>query len=285
MTFTPRCYIAGPMTGYPDYNYPAFHTAAAEMRALGWEVINPAENHGGRTDLPREEYFRLDIPQLISCDLVLFLSGWQKSKGAKLEYKVAKACGIRLASIIDSPAEKLEGGFFRALNGTEDFMPPITSWPREEREKQQGQNFVEFCQGAVDVTPLTLEQVAAWKYQVEKTAQPASFTGRFNTIQPDPFRAILSQMAELHDKKKSDYTGGEHPLANYKNSGESIGVSALKSMFSRLNEKVYRLRVLHKSDSAPQNESVTDSYMDIAILSILSILALDPASGYGEDAA
>ena len=22
MTFTPRCYIAGPMTGYPDYNYP-----------------------------------------------------------------------------------------------------------------------------------------------------------------------------------------------------------------------------------------------------------------------
>ena len=35
-----RIYIAGPMTGLPDFNYPAFNAAAARMRALGFEVEN-----------------------------------------------------------------------------------------------------------------------------------------------------------------------------------------------------------------------------------------------------
>ena len=39
-----RVYIAGPMTGLPDFNYPAFNAAAAKLRALGLEVLNPAEN-------------------------------------------------------------------------------------------------------------------------------------------------------------------------------------------------------------------------------------------------
>lgn len=31
----PRTYIAGPMSNCPDYNYPAFHAAAARLRAAG----------------------------------------------------------------------------------------------------------------------------------------------------------------------------------------------------------------------------------------------------------
>lgn len=41
---TPYIYLCGPMTGLPEYNYPAFHAAAAELRAQGWRVVNPAEN-------------------------------------------------------------------------------------------------------------------------------------------------------------------------------------------------------------------------------------------------
>ena len=38
-----RIYIAGPCTGYPDLNFPAFHAAAARLRAAGHHVENPAE--------------------------------------------------------------------------------------------------------------------------------------------------------------------------------------------------------------------------------------------------
>ena len=40
----PRLYVAGPMTGLPDYNYPAFDGAAALLAERGYPVENPAEN-------------------------------------------------------------------------------------------------------------------------------------------------------------------------------------------------------------------------------------------------
>lgn len=39
-----KIYLAGPMSGLPDLNYPAFHAAAAKLRAMGHVVLNPAEN-------------------------------------------------------------------------------------------------------------------------------------------------------------------------------------------------------------------------------------------------
>lgn len=40
-----RIYLAGPMTGLPEFNYPAFHAEAARLRGLGYQVENPAD-HG-----------------------------------------------------------------------------------------------------------------------------------------------------------------------------------------------------------------------------------------------
>ncbi|WP_295541033.1 DUF4406 domain-containing protein [uncultured Pseudacidovorax sp.] len=99
---TQRWYVAGPMSHLPENNYPAFHAAAAELRALGHHVENPAENP--RPDLgPNateeqiyQEYLRMGIAQLVTCTHVLFLAGWQSSGGALKERMVASWVGIEM---------------------------------------------------------------------------------------------------------------------------------------------------------------------------------------------
>ncbi|AER47635.1 hydrolase [Mycobacterium phage DS6A] len=89
-------YIAGPMTGYPDHNYPAFMAKAAELRAAGVPVINPAEFHGNDLDHPWDWYLRRDLAQLVKCARVVFLPGWRGSRGAQLEHDVAQRLGLEL---------------------------------------------------------------------------------------------------------------------------------------------------------------------------------------------
>lgn len=98
----PRVYIAGPMTGYPEYNFPAFHQAAADWRREGWEVTNPAEmdealdGFNAKTDTakPHEWYMRRDLPALCACDAIALLPGWERSKGCRNEVAVARMCGL-----------------------------------------------------------------------------------------------------------------------------------------------------------------------------------------------
>ena len=61
-----KTYISGPMTGLPDLNFPAFHEAAAYLRAKGFDVINPAE-HDQSPGLEWHEYLRKDIRLLMDC--------------------------------------------------------------------------------------------------------------------------------------------------------------------------------------------------------------------------
>jgi len=91
-----RIYISGPMTGMPEFNYPAFHAAARRLRQAGWDVINPAENFGGCTDLPREAYMRLDVTYMVACSAVAMLPGWQQSRGARVEYLLARELGMEM---------------------------------------------------------------------------------------------------------------------------------------------------------------------------------------------
>lgn len=80
-----KIYISGPMTGQPDFNRPAFNAKAAELRALGHEVVNPAE----LPEIPGWEwvdYLKRDIPLLLECEGIYQLPGWVGSKGAQLEF-------------------------------------------------------------------------------------------------------------------------------------------------------------------------------------------------------
>ncbi len=85
-----RVYIAGPMTGRSERNFPAFDLAAQRFRDAGWTVANPTENFDGCTDLPRAVYMRADMILLARCDAIAMLPGWQESRGALLEYLNAR---------------------------------------------------------------------------------------------------------------------------------------------------------------------------------------------------
>lgn len=93
-----RIYVAGPMTGLPDFNYPAFHAAATQLRAQGHHVENPAEN-----PVPAcgtwQGYMRLAVAQLATCDKVCLLPGWEISKGARVEFNLAVGMGLEIEAL------------------------------------------------------------------------------------------------------------------------------------------------------------------------------------------
>ncbi len=88
-----RVYVAGPMTGLPEFNFPAFNAESAALRAQGLSVLNPAE-HGIVEGAEWADYLRHDIAGLVSCERIHLLQGWEKSKGARLEFHIATELGM-----------------------------------------------------------------------------------------------------------------------------------------------------------------------------------------------
>lgn len=86
-----KLYIAGPMSGLPENNYPAFFAAEEELKAAGHEVLNPARN-------PKCDswagYMRAGITQLMQADGVALLPGWGESEGAIIECTLAIKLGL-----------------------------------------------------------------------------------------------------------------------------------------------------------------------------------------------
>lgn len=106
-----RIYIAGPMTGLPDHNIPAFNAAAKRLRAEGHFVINPVDlsslfgtpeelsdsfaayydpsGCSGDDDGIAENVMAADLAAVRSCNAIYLLNGWENSKGALKEVHTA----------------------------------------------------------------------------------------------------------------------------------------------------------------------------------------------------
>lgn len=100
MTDETRIYVAGPMTGLPEFNYPAFRTATEELLARGYDVEDPSRNENP-TPGDYHGWLRAGLAQLIRCDAVALLPGWEESGGARLEVNVAATLGMRVAPLAD----------------------------------------------------------------------------------------------------------------------------------------------------------------------------------------
>jgi hypothetical protein len=84
-----RIYVAGKITGNPDYRE-QFAAATVKLRGEGHFVVNPAEN----PEQPSwEAYMTVGVSQLCGCDGIAMLDNWRSSKGAKRERWIARLLG------------------------------------------------------------------------------------------------------------------------------------------------------------------------------------------------
>lgn len=118
---TKKVYIAGPMTGYKEFNFKVFDEVADEYLDEGYEVFNPADHDRKFLGKPENWYPRPEdtegpwikwaIPgapslrDMLGADLnwiaqnathVCMLPGWENSKGAQAEWALARALGLEI---------------------------------------------------------------------------------------------------------------------------------------------------------------------------------------------
>lgn len=89
-----RVYLAGPVTGVPGYRA-AFEHWARSLRASGYEVVSPVEHDLDERSLSWVAWMRRGLRQLLDCDRIAVMPGWQGSRGARVEYCVAKVLNMR----------------------------------------------------------------------------------------------------------------------------------------------------------------------------------------------
>lgn len=84
-------YIAGPMTGLPEFNRPAFYSAAAKLNSIeGVYAINPAVLPDC---MPDGKYLPICMAMIEAADAVYMLEGYELSIGARAERLYAKRQG------------------------------------------------------------------------------------------------------------------------------------------------------------------------------------------------
>lgn len=119
-----RVYLAGPMRGLPEFNYPAFDEAKAEWESLGWSVASPASldravglkvDEGSDPAILRRA-MSMDIACIYCATAIALLPGWEKSTGVAVELSLAKFLGLAVydavtknrITVVDHPYYELK---------------------------------------------------------------------------------------------------------------------------------------------------------------------------------
>jgi hypothetical protein len=108
-----RCYLAGPMSGRDNLNFPCFDSAAAYLKAMGHDVVNPADidrsmgvdpsKYSALTEVPeslRQDALARDFLELCTCDAIALLPEWDTSRSAKAERFVAEQIGLAVVHVV-----------------------------------------------------------------------------------------------------------------------------------------------------------------------------------------
>lgn len=140
-----KIYIAGPMRGIPQFNFPAFDRAA-KLLSVDWDVISPAQldrDAGFEPDhMPLDwdwnilpGHFGLldaidrDLSAVKGSDAIYMLDGWQSSKGARAEKALAEWLGLEVIyqtkNIEGTTTTNEHGGKQSYVSAMFSAIPPI----------------------------------------------------------------------------------------------------------------------------------------------------------------
>lgn len=86
-----KVYIAGAITNNPNYKE-QFKAAEERLVAAGHAVINPCKNEG----FTYREYINMGLCELMHCDAIYLLRGYEQSTGATLEHDYARTVGLNI---------------------------------------------------------------------------------------------------------------------------------------------------------------------------------------------
>ncbi len=112
-----KVYLAGPMRGIAEFNFPAFHSAAKFLRQNDFFVFSPAEKDeevhgndfitqfktGAEANIANAESQGFSLRRALGDDTawicaeadgIVVLPGWTNSKGAKAEVALSEALGL-----------------------------------------------------------------------------------------------------------------------------------------------------------------------------------------------
>ena len=87
----PYIYTAGPITGRSedDCAY-RFGSAERKVESVGFNAVNP---YRGDQGLTWKEYMQQGIADMMGCQAIFMLSGWDKSQAARIERDLAHKLG------------------------------------------------------------------------------------------------------------------------------------------------------------------------------------------------
>jgi hypothetical protein len=109
-----KVYIAGPIKGYDNLNQEAFTRRAEVLRQMGHEPLSPLDikpDHdrgiccGGTPSEPTNSnhkygcFLRADLVEMMYCDGITLLPGWERSVGASTEEHVARSLGLQFVEV------------------------------------------------------------------------------------------------------------------------------------------------------------------------------------------
>lgn len=98
-----RIYLAGPMRGIDQFNFPEFDRVAKILRGMNAYVVSPAEHDremGFDETLNSLEGFDTraaimwDLHKITEVDMLVLLPGWEQSSGVAVEVALAKYLGL-----------------------------------------------------------------------------------------------------------------------------------------------------------------------------------------------
>lgn len=255
----PRCYIAGPMKGYAEHNFPAFDKAKWFLQAEGWDVVSPADltrQSGGPipdgeiTPAQYAAFMREDLAVVLQMDAVFVLPNWEQSNGARIEAFVARVANIPVLELLFSHNVPIRIG--DVLTSVPDPLPSVGS-----KTASLVGNDSSGSVPMVYVRDLERQLKEVKAYNIELLTR---------TIPPLPVtsESVLQEADKIvGGARQKDYG---HPIDNFGRVAELVNayLTAVTAVFTKLTEEqVVDLLILLKI-ARLMNGHHTDSVMDIA---------------------